>query len=231
MEHLGSNWNRVIMIMVQYNVSLLCITVYVSLIVAPCRGHEDCCTVDRPCPKGHGHCDLDDECVGDLECGTNNCNGSWFAGDNCCFDSSSGLLCDKEAHSVPSARSNFVPGTGFSPVPEYFVAYNFSKQVRLTLTNSEVEAGLAEPQNTRPFGPGTSTKPSGINITHIKAITFWWSVFTDWFLAYLPQDEDQERRIVVKARSQPLPKLTSAELSFHYICGTNDSVPVEVLFF
>ena len=33
----------------------------------------DCCSADIPCGLGEGDCDTDDECAGDLVCGTNNC--------------------------------------------------------------------------------------------------------------------------------------------------------------
>ena len=37
------------------------------------RGSSDCCTKDNPCEVGGGDCDEDDDCAGDLVCGTNNC--------------------------------------------------------------------------------------------------------------------------------------------------------------
>merc|ERR1712133_90813 len=33
----------------------------------------ECCSADVPCGLGEGDCDSDDECSGDLVCGTNNC--------------------------------------------------------------------------------------------------------------------------------------------------------------
>jgi len=37
------------------------------------KGSNDCCTKDHPCQLGGGDCDQDEECAGDLVCGTNNC--------------------------------------------------------------------------------------------------------------------------------------------------------------
>ena len=34
---------------------------------------NNCCTEDMPCPEGDGDCDSDDQCVGELRCGQNNC--------------------------------------------------------------------------------------------------------------------------------------------------------------
>ena len=50
---------------------------------------KTCCTDDanEPCGLGEGDCDTDDECAGDLVCGTNNClrMGSGFKkGSDCC---------------------------------------------------------------------------------------------------------------------------------------------------
>ena len=48
---------------------------------------DDCCTSATPCGKGDGDCDNNSQCLGDLTCGTNNCDQS--AGDfnsysDCC---------------------------------------------------------------------------------------------------------------------------------------------------
>ena len=45
---------------------------------------DHCCTADKPCGVGEGDCDSDDQCSGDLKCGTDNC-GTGF-GDlwDCC---------------------------------------------------------------------------------------------------------------------------------------------------
>ena len=34
---------------------------------------DHCCTADKPCGVGEGDCDSDDQCSGDLKCGTDNC--------------------------------------------------------------------------------------------------------------------------------------------------------------
>ena len=50
-----------------------------------------CCTEVNPCIEGDGDCDNDDQCVGDLRCGQNNCGlngtlGHFEAGSDCCED-------------------------------------------------------------------------------------------------------------------------------------------------
>merc|ERR1719412_380905 len=34
---------------------------------------NECCSAEEPCGLGEGDCDSDDECAGDMVCGTNNC--------------------------------------------------------------------------------------------------------------------------------------------------------------
>ena len=45
-----------------------------------------CCSKDNPCDEGHGDCNKDQECKGDLVCGRNNCNRGRFSwrGADCC---------------------------------------------------------------------------------------------------------------------------------------------------
>ena len=45
----------------------------------------DCCTVDKPCGEGEGDCDADADCVGDLECGVDNCGTGFEPRADCCF--------------------------------------------------------------------------------------------------------------------------------------------------
>jgi len=50
-----------------------------------CHGTDNgCCTADQPCKIGDGDCDLDNQCAGDLVCGTDNC--PWGDGDDCCME-------------------------------------------------------------------------------------------------------------------------------------------------
>lgn len=53
-----------------------------------CNGiNTGCCTVRKPCGKADGDCDSDAECIGDLKCGTDNCDqsaGSFIWNDDCC---------------------------------------------------------------------------------------------------------------------------------------------------
>lgn len=39
----------------------------------PCIGGDSCCTSSNPCGKGEGDCDYDNDCIGSLACGTDNC--------------------------------------------------------------------------------------------------------------------------------------------------------------
>ena len=53
-----------------------------------CDGSKkNCCTVVLPCDAGEGTCKSDDQCMGTLVCGKNNCYGDNFgANDNCCTE-------------------------------------------------------------------------------------------------------------------------------------------------
>ena len=46
----------------------------------------DCCSVDDPCGSGEGDCDDDNDCIGDLVCGKNNCGEGFPKGADCCQD-------------------------------------------------------------------------------------------------------------------------------------------------
>ena len=47
---------------------------------------KDCCTSDSPCSANKGDCDSDNECAGDLRCGSDNCGTSFTWTDaDCCF--------------------------------------------------------------------------------------------------------------------------------------------------
>lgn len=49
-----------------------------------CNGQDDsCCTKQTPCKENDGDCDFDDQCAGNLICGSNNC--AWGDGDDCCM--------------------------------------------------------------------------------------------------------------------------------------------------
>ena len=45
----------------------------------------DCCTSLRPCGIGKGDCDSDDDCVGNLSCGIDNCPSSFSSDADCCM--------------------------------------------------------------------------------------------------------------------------------------------------
>jgi hypothetical protein len=49
--------------------------------------NNECCSTEEPCGLGEGDCDVDEECIGNLVCGTNNCrqDGSGFTRQaDCC---------------------------------------------------------------------------------------------------------------------------------------------------
>merc|ERR1719228_1668992 len=59
------------------------------------RNYSDnkCCSVETPCRDGEGDCDSDEECLGSLVCGVNNCNtfGHFYhQRDDCCVRDKSG---------------------------------------------------------------------------------------------------------------------------------------------
>ena len=44
-----------------------------------------CCSSNRLCTEGQGHCDNDRECFGNLVCGRKNCGSKFtWSGANCC---------------------------------------------------------------------------------------------------------------------------------------------------
>ena len=50
-----------------------------------CDGGDSCCTFQNQCDIGKGDCDTDLQCMGELVCGTDNCNGPSFdSTDDCC---------------------------------------------------------------------------------------------------------------------------------------------------
>ena len=44
----------------------------------PQVNHWDCCSSTNRCDEGEGDCDSDEDCIGNLVCGSNNCNGPWY---------------------------------------------------------------------------------------------------------------------------------------------------------
>jgi len=55
---------------------------------ARCRGIDNgCCTASNPCEEADGDCDTDEQCVGSLVCGTDNCGGKppFDSTDDCCM--------------------------------------------------------------------------------------------------------------------------------------------------
>ena len=74
----------------------------------PCDGGyrnetRGCCSVENPCKEGQGDCDDDDECLGSLVCGSNNCGEKFFISHDCC--ERKGKLCNQRTNkSVPFIR-------------------------------------------------------------------------------------------------------------------------------
>ena len=46
----------------------------------------ECCTAVYPCELGEGDCDSNDECIGHLKCGTDNCGDTYASDADCCMD-------------------------------------------------------------------------------------------------------------------------------------------------
>ena len=46
----------------------------------------ECCSTSEPCALFEGDCELDDECIGHLLCGSNNCLGFFPSTADCCYD-------------------------------------------------------------------------------------------------------------------------------------------------
>ncbi len=47
-----------------------------------------CCTETKSCDVGHGDCDTDEDCLGDLRCGLSNCEPDFGWGgplSDCCY--------------------------------------------------------------------------------------------------------------------------------------------------
>ena len=47
-------------------------------------GDDNCCKPDKLCGVGEGDCDTDDDCSGDLKCGTDNCGTGFPSEFDCC---------------------------------------------------------------------------------------------------------------------------------------------------
>ena len=45
-----------------------------------------CCSSSQPCGVSEGHCSNDDECLGLLLCGTDNCFTPFSSSADCCYD-------------------------------------------------------------------------------------------------------------------------------------------------
>ena len=70
------------------------------------EGSLHCCSAENPCPVGHGDCDDDSHCAGDLRCGRSNCKNrfatNWAEAQeslDCCYDpAEEGRTCDENDH-------------------------------------------------------------------------------------------------------------------------------------
>ena len=51
-----------------------------------CNGTASCCSSSNPCGVSEGHCWNDDNCIGSLVCGTDNCNTTFLPYADCCYD-------------------------------------------------------------------------------------------------------------------------------------------------
>jgi len=93
----------------------------------------DCCSTDIPCGLGEGDCDTDDECAGDLVCGTNNCitQGTDFTGHaDCC-----------ELPSTPGfGNPNCLP----SAIPEFAITHKQRNKQLKECCSEEHPCGVGE---------------------------------------------------------------------------------------
>ena len=48
--------------------------------------YMSCCTRSNPCGVAEGHCDNDDDCLGHLLCGTDNCPSPFPSYSSCCYE-------------------------------------------------------------------------------------------------------------------------------------------------
>ena len=55
----------------------------------PCNGThertESCCSNTNLCTVNEGNCEVDSDCIGNLQCGKNNCDSNFPKGTNCCY--------------------------------------------------------------------------------------------------------------------------------------------------
>ena len=50
---------------------------------------SNCCSSSNQCLEGEGNCDDNDDCIGNLQCGQNNCDkglGLFDSDSDCCYD-------------------------------------------------------------------------------------------------------------------------------------------------
>ena len=74
--------------MSKYATSLISLIILLFNFCSRCNGeNHNCCTKWNPCQEYEGDCDSDDQCIGDLRCGENNCplhGRDWDDDDDCC---------------------------------------------------------------------------------------------------------------------------------------------------
>ena len=46
----------------------------------------ECCTDSKPCGLGEGDCDNNEDCLGNLLCGKDNCSPPFHEDADCCYD-------------------------------------------------------------------------------------------------------------------------------------------------
>ena len=79
-----------------------------------------CCTAANPCGPNQGDCDNDDECSGDLRCGTNNCLrdvGYLFdSGADCCYLETVWFDAYRYGHFIKHFTAKFITVTSRSDI-------------------------------------------------------------------------------------------------------------------
>ena len=63
------------------------IRLFISAEVCNAMGNNvySCCTSSNQCDENQGDCDSDDECIGNLQCGKDNCQSPFPTDADCCF--------------------------------------------------------------------------------------------------------------------------------------------------
>ena len=71
-----------------------------------------CCSSSNKCEEGEGGCTCNDQCAGDLVCGSGNCGKGWNKSMNCCSKPSTGCNAKKSSWSCCNPSNQCYEGEG-----------------------------------------------------------------------------------------------------------------------